>query len=87
MSSLILAFALVLSGRASAQPTGLDHWVSPAKPAGSSCAAHIRRRSSAISSTTFALNPDGSIDLARMRAVSPDTDFTVDFQDLVRVAL
>jgi CubicO group peptidase (beta-lactamase class C family) len=32
---------------------------------------------------TFALNPDGSIDLAKMRAVSPETDFSFDFQDLL----
>src|SRR4051812_12682318 len=32
---------------------------------------------------TFALNPDGSIDQARMRAVSPLTDFSFDFQDLL----
>jgi CubicO group peptidase (beta-lactamase class C family) len=32
---------------------------------------------------TFALNPDGSIDTVRMRAVSPETDFSYDFQDLV----
>ena len=32
---------------------------------------------------TFALNPDGSIDQAKMRAVSPDTDFSYDFQDLL----
>lgn len=32
---------------------------------------------------TFALNPDGSIDSARMRAVSPETDFSFDFQDLL----
>jgi len=32
---------------------------------------------------TFALNPDGSIDQAKMRAVSPDTDFSFDFQDLL----
>ncbi|MEO6235573.1 MAG: serine hydrolase [Vicinamibacterales bacterium] len=31
---------------------------------------------------TFALNPDGTIDTVRMRAVSPDTDFSYDFQDL-----
>jgi CubicO group peptidase (beta-lactamase class C family) len=31
---------------------------------------------------TFALNPDGSIDRAKMRAVSPETDFSYDFQDL-----
>jgi CubicO group peptidase (beta-lactamase class C family) len=31
---------------------------------------------------TFALNADGSIDRAKMRAVSPETDFSYDFQDL-----
>jgi CubicO group peptidase (beta-lactamase class C family) len=31
----------------------------------------------------FALNPDGSIDRAKMRAVSPATDFSFDFQDLL----
>lgn len=32
---------------------------------------------------TFALNPDGSIYEARMKAVSPATDFSYDFQDLL----
>jgi CubicO group peptidase (beta-lactamase class C family) len=32
---------------------------------------------------TFALTPDGGIDSIRMRAVSPDTDFSFDFQDLL----
>jgi hypothetical protein len=32
---------------------------------------------------TFALMPDGGIDSVRMRAVSPDTDFSFDFQDLL----
>jgi CubicO group peptidase (beta-lactamase class C family) len=32
---------------------------------------------------TFALTPDGGIDSVRMRAVSPDTDFSFDFQDLL----
>ena len=32
---------------------------------------------------TFALNPDGTIDQAKMRAVSPETDFSFDFQDLL----
>jgi hypothetical protein len=32
---------------------------------------------------TFALNPDGSIDQIKMRAVSPATDFSFDFQDLL----
>jgi hypothetical protein len=32
---------------------------------------------------TFALDPDGSIDQVKLRAVSPDTDFSYDFQDLL----
>jgi CubicO group peptidase (beta-lactamase class C family) len=32
---------------------------------------------------TFALNPDGSIEQAKMRAISPTTDFSFDFQDLL----
>jgi CubicO group peptidase (beta-lactamase class C family) len=32
---------------------------------------------------TFSLNPDGTIDQAKMRAVSPETDFSFDFQDLL----
>jgi CubicO group peptidase (beta-lactamase class C family) len=32
---------------------------------------------------TFALNPDGTIAQARMEAVSPATDFSFDFQDLL----
>jgi CubicO group peptidase (beta-lactamase class C family) len=32
---------------------------------------------------TFSLNPDGTIDRVVMRAVSPETDFSYDFQDLL----
>jgi CubicO group peptidase (beta-lactamase class C family) len=32
---------------------------------------------------TFALNPDGSIEQARMKPASPDVDFSYDFQDLL----
>ena len=32
---------------------------------------------------TFALNPDGTIDSAKMKALSPSTDFSFDFQDLL----
>jgi hypothetical protein len=32
---------------------------------------------------TFSLNPDGTIDRVLMRAVSSDTDFSYDFQDLL----
>ncbi len=34
---------------------------------------------------TFALKPDGSIDQIKMQAVSPATDFSFDFQDLLLV--
>ena len=34
---------------------------------------------------TFALKPDGSIDHAKMAAVSPATDFSFDFQDLLLI--
>jgi len=32
---------------------------------------------------TFALNPDGTVERAKMQAVSPATDFSFDFQDLL----
>ncbi len=32
---------------------------------------------------SFALNPDGSIEQAKMKAVSPETDFSFDFHDLL----
>ncbi len=32
---------------------------------------------------TFSLTPDGAIDQAKMAAVSPATDFSFDFQDLL----
>ena len=32
---------------------------------------------------TFSLNPDGSIDSVKMKAISPSTDFSYDFQDLL----
>jgi CubicO group peptidase (beta-lactamase class C family) len=32
---------------------------------------------------TFALHPDGTIDSAKMKAISPSTDFSFDFQDLL----
>jgi CubicO group peptidase (beta-lactamase class C family) len=32
---------------------------------------------------TFSLNPDGTIDAAKMKAISPSTDFSFDFQDLL----
>ena len=32
---------------------------------------------------TFTLTPEGTIDRAAMKAVSPATDFSFDFQDLV----
>jgi CubicO group peptidase (beta-lactamase class C family) len=45
--------------------------------------AHWRLRTIEDAFITFSLNPDGSIDTARMAAVSPLADFSYDFQDLL----
>jgi CubicO group peptidase (beta-lactamase class C family) len=45
--------------------------------------AHWRVRTTEDAFITFALNPDGSIDSARMVAVSPLADFSFDYQDLL----
>ena len=45
--------------------------------------AHWRLRTIEDAFVTFSLNPDGSIDSARMSAVSPLADFSFDYQDLL----
>jgi CubicO group peptidase (beta-lactamase class C family) len=45
--------------------------------------AHWRDHTIEDAFVTFALNPDGSIDSARMAAVSPLADFSFDYQDLL----
>jgi CubicO group peptidase (beta-lactamase class C family) len=45
--------------------------------------AHWRDRTIEDAFITFALNPDGAIDSARMAAVSPLADFSFDYQDLL----
>lgn len=45
--------------------------------------AHWRVRTIEDAFVTFSLNPDGSIDSARMQAVSPLADFSFDYQDLL----
>lgn len=45
--------------------------------------AHWRVRTIEDAFVTFTLNPDGSIESARMEAVSPLADFSFDYQDLV----
>jgi CubicO group peptidase (beta-lactamase class C family) len=45
--------------------------------------AHWRTRTIEDAFTTFSLNPDGSIDSAKMAAVSPLADFSFDYQDLL----
>jgi hypothetical protein len=45
--------------------------------------AHWRTRTIEDAFVTFSLNPDGSIDSARMAAVSPLADFSFDYQDLL----
>ncbi len=41
------------------------------------------RETRADAFVTFALDPDGNVEQAKMRAVSPETDFSFDFQDLL----
>jgi CubicO group peptidase (beta-lactamase class C family) len=45
--------------------------------------AHWRARTIEDAFVTFSLNPDGTIDSARMKAVSPLADFSFDYQDLL----
>jgi hypothetical protein len=45
--------------------------------------AHWRDRTIEDAFVTFSLKPDGSIDSARMAAVSPLADFSFDYQDLL----
>jgi len=45
--------------------------------------AHWRDRTIEDAFVTFALNPDGTIDSAKMAAVSPLADFSFDYQDLL----
>ena len=45
--------------------------------------AHWRNRTIEDAFITFSLKPDGSIDSARMAAVSPLADFSFDYQDLL----
>ena len=45
--------------------------------------AHWRVRTIEDAFVTFSLNPDGSIDSARMAAASPLADFSFDYQDLL----
>jgi hypothetical protein len=45
--------------------------------------AHWREHTIEDAFVTFSLNPDGSIDSARMAAVSPLADFSFDYQDLL----
>ncbi|HTT18316.1 MAG TPA: serine hydrolase [Candidatus Sulfotelmatobacter sp.] len=45
--------------------------------------AHWRVRTIEDAFVTFSLNPDGSIESARMAAVSPLADFSFDYQDLL----
>src|SRR5947199_8754144 len=45
--------------------------------------AHWRDRTIEDAYITFALNPDGTIESAKMAAVSPLADFSFDYQDLL----
>jgi len=56
----------------------LEHWQQD-----TFVARWTSRELNADAFVTFALTPDGGIDSVRLRAVSPDTDFSYDFQDLL----
>jgi hypothetical protein len=56
----------------------LDHWQHD-----TFVARWTDRELRADAFVTFALTPDGAIDTVKMRAVSPDTDFSYDFHDLL----
>jgi hypothetical protein len=45
--------------------------------------SHWRNRMIEDAFVTFSLKPDGSIESARMAAVSPLADFSFDYQDLL----
>ncbi len=67
--SAIVVLALTLASAAGAQS--------------SSFKAHWRDRTIEDAFVTFTLNPEGTIDSARMAAVSPLADFSFDYQDLL----
>jgi len=71
--------ALVMRFSHSPSLTGvLEHWQHD------TFVAHWRDRElRADAYVTFALNPDGTIDQVKMQPVSPATDFSYDFQDLL----
>jgi len=59
-------------------------WLLPS----ASCSCLLLRRDRSLHADAylyFALKPDGSIDNMKMQAVSPLTDFSFDFQDLLFV--
>lgn len=45
--------------------------------------AHWRQRTTEDAFVTFSLKADGTIDSAKMQAVSPLADFSFDYQDLL----
>jgi uncharacterized protein DUF3471 len=57
---------------------GLEHWQHD-----TFVARWTDRELRADAFVTFALDADGTIDTVKMKAVSPDTDFSYDFQDLL----
>ena len=74
-------------GRGEARDALLAHAVAGRRP-GALAVRHFAvrwrdRELRADAFVTFALNADGSIDQARMKPISPATDFSFDFQDLL----
>lgn len=61
----------------------LEHWQHDTFVARWRGREHMSRELRADAFVTFHLTPDGTVEQARMRAVSPATDFSFDFQDLL----
>src|SRR5260221_11253462 len=94
MNRLPILALLLLTTRPVPQavPSDIDAWVQrtmaafkvPEHPQHDTFVARwTDRELRADAFVTFALTLDGTIDTAKLRAVSPDTDFSFDFQDLL----
>ncbi|HEX7138779.1 MAG TPA: hypothetical protein VF219_13060 [Vicinamibacterales bacterium] len=77
---LILTAAATIGAAAPAAPPNLDAWVTRAMQTFEVPGLSLLRADAFVA---FASKPDGSIDRIRMTSVSPSTDFSFDFQDLL----
>jgi len=61
----------------------LEHWQYDTFVARWDGRENMSREMRADAFITFQLTPDGTVEQAKMRAVSPATDFSFDFHDLL----